>query len=78
MRLFSNRSQRTSKCGKNKEVAHEAQQLNRNGFSFETRYYKMFQLKMVEKVLFWETTNISMNVFPSLKCPHLPVIFLSN
>ena len=25
MRLFSNRSQRTSKCGKNKKVAHEAQ-----------------------------------------------------
>ena len=24
MRLFSNRSQRTSKCGKNKKVAHEA------------------------------------------------------
>ena len=23
--LFSNRSQRTSKCGKNKKVAHEAQ-----------------------------------------------------
>ena len=26
MRLFSNRSQMTSKCGKNKKVAHEAQQ----------------------------------------------------
>ena len=25
MRLFSNRSQMTSKCGKNKKVAHEAQ-----------------------------------------------------
>ena len=25
VRLFSNRSQRTSKCGKNKKVAHEAQ-----------------------------------------------------
>ena len=25
MRLFSNRSQMTSKCGKNKQVAHEAQ-----------------------------------------------------
>ena len=25
MRLFSNRSQMTSKCGKNKEVAHEPQ-----------------------------------------------------
>ena len=25
VRLFSNRSQMTSKCGKNKEVAHEAQ-----------------------------------------------------
>ena len=25
MRLFSNRSQRTSKCGKNKKMAHEAQ-----------------------------------------------------
>ena len=24
MRLFSNRSQMTSKCGKNKKVAHEA------------------------------------------------------
>ena len=24
VRLFSNRSQRTSKCGKNKKVAHEA------------------------------------------------------
>ena len=26
MRLFSNRSQMTSKCGKNKQVAHEAAQ----------------------------------------------------
>ena len=25
VRLFSNRSQMTSKCGKNKKVAHEAQ-----------------------------------------------------
>ena len=25
MRLFSNKSQRTSKCGENKQVAHEAQ-----------------------------------------------------
>ena len=25
VRLFSNRSQKTSKCGKNKKVAHEAQ-----------------------------------------------------
>ena len=25
VRLFSNRSQRTSKCGKNKKMAHEAQ-----------------------------------------------------
>ena len=28
MRLFSNRSQMTSKCGKNKKVAHEAQPLS--------------------------------------------------
>ena len=27
--------------------------LNGNGFSFERRYFKMFQLKMVGKVLFW-------------------------
>ena len=31
MCLFSNRSQMTSKCGKNKKVAHKAQQLNKDG-----------------------------------------------
>ena len=30
VRLFSNRSQMTSKCGKNKKVAHEAQQKSNN------------------------------------------------
>ena len=32
MHLFSNRSQRTSKCGKNKKVAHEAQHTTWNLF----------------------------------------------
>ena len=38
VRLFSNRSQRTSKCGKNKKVAHEAQP----SVSLMSRHHKNF------------------------------------
>ena len=48
-----------------------------NEFSVETRYYRMFQLKMAGKVLFWETTNISKNVFPSLVSELICHIFIS-
>ena len=47
VRLFSNRSQMTSKCGKNKKVAHKAQ-LNRR-----TATWNLFVLynKELKKVL---------------------------
>ena len=38
VRLFSNRSQMTSKCGKNKKVAHEAQP-EKMPFYFKFRHF---------------------------------------
>ena len=52
MRLFSNRSQMTSKCGKNKKVAHKAQpsvSLNRRTATWNLFVLYKKELKYTEK-----------------------------
>ena len=48
MHLFSNRSQRTSKCGKNKKVAHEAR-LNRRTATWNLFVLYNKKIKIHEK-----------------------------